>query len=274
MRKARAAGPQSASVECPISRPWMYQRSGTYYLRVRPKGASKESVTVSLQTSDKQIAEAASRLLMSSLHGFQLDNPGAKWVDLAAHLKATSKAASPLSEGEYLDAGPEVYAEVLSALQQAVAARRSSKAVALRDSFVRQGLTNPIGKFTCPLCLEDECDVEYVKPSLDFPSGYRGISEAEIDVGRCFQCGGVSYWVAAGSSTAPGWADMPRRLLFPTVVESGTRLFTKFIADGLRGNPQALDNFIDNIKKGIPMEEFAKRADLRAKRRKANNSCD
>ena len=265
MRKARAVGPQSAPVECPISRPWMYQRSGTYYLRVRPKGVSKESVTISLQTSDKLIAEAASRLLMSSLHGFQLDNPAAKWLDLAGHLKATSKAASPLSEGEYLDAGPEVYAEVLSALQQAVAARKSSKAAVLRDSFVRQGLTNPIGKFTCPHCLEDECDVEYVKPSLDFPSGYRGGSEADIDVGRCFQCGGVSYWVAAGSSAVPGWADLPRRLLFPTVVESGSRLFSKFIADGIRGNPQALDNFIENIKKGIPLKDFAKRAELKAK---------
>lgn len=212
---------------------------------------------------------------MSSLHGFQLDNPAANWLDLAAHLKAMSKATSPLSEkatsplseGEYLDAGPEVYSEVLSALQQAVAARKSSKAAALRDSFVRQGLTNPIGKFTCPHCLEDECDVEYVKPSLDFPSGYRVAGEAEIDVGRCFQCGGVSYWVAAGSSAVPGWADLPRKLLFPTVVESGSRLFSKFIADGIRGNPQALDNFIENIKRGVPLHAFAKKAELRAGRK-------
>lgn len=265
MRKMQGGRSLNAIVECPLSQPWMYQRSGTYYLRVRPKGVSKESVTVSLQTSDKQIAEVASKLLMSSLHGFQLDNPTAKWRDLAAHLKATSKTASPLSEGEYLDAGPEVYAEVLSALQQAVAARKSSKATGLRDSFVRQGLPNPIGKFTCPHCLEDDCDVEYVRPSLDFPSGYRDANEADIDVGRCFQCGGLSYWVAAGSSAAPGWADLPRRLLFPPVVESGTRLFSKFIADGIRDNPQALDNFIENIKKGIPLKDFAKRADLKAK---------
>lgn len=264
MRKAQAGGPLSALVECPLSQPWMYQRSGTYYLRVRPKGVSKESVTVSLQTSDKQIAEAASKLLMSSLRGFQFDNPAAKWLDLTAHLKATSKAVSPLSEGGYLDAGPEVYAEVLSVLQQAVAARKSSKATALRDSYVRQGLSNPIGKFTCPHCLEDDCDVEYVKPSLDFPSGFRGASEADIDVGRCFQCGGVSYWVAAGSSAVPGWADLPRRLLFPPVVESGARLFSKFIADGIRGNPRALDNFIGNIKKGVPLKDFAKRAELKA----------
>lgn len=265
MRKAQPVGPQGISVECPVGPPWMYQRSGIYYLRVRPKGASKESVTVSLQTSDKQIAQAASRLLMSSLHGFQIDNPAAKWQDLAAHLKATSKTASPLSDGEYLDAGPEVYAEVLSALQQAVAARKRLKASALRDTFVRQGWPNPIGKFTCPHCLEDECDVEYVKPSLDFPSGHRASGEADIDVGRCFQCSAVSYWVAAGSSAAPGWADLPRRLLFPPVVESGPRLFSKFIADGIRGNPQALDNFIENIKKGIPLEDFATRAGFKAK---------
>lgn len=265
MRKVQAVESKSSPVECPIGRPWMYQRSGIYYLRVRPKGASKECVTVSLHTSDKQIAKAASQLLMASLHGFQLDNPAAKWPELAAHLKATSKAASPLSEGEYLDAGPEVYAEVLSELQQAVAARKSAKAAALRDSFVRQGLPNPIGKFTCPHCLDDDCDVEYVNPSMDFPSGYMSPSEPDIDVGRCFQCGGVSYWVAVGSSTQPGWADLPRRLLFPPVAESGTRLFTKLIADGIRGNPQALDNFIENIKKDIPLKSFAKLAEFKTK---------
>ncbi|WP_341522242.1 hypothetical protein AABC73_02000 [Pseudomonas sp. G.S.17] len=252
-------------VECPLSQPWMYQRSGIYYLRVRPKGGSKESVTVSLQTSDKQIAEAASKLLMSSLYDFQHDNPAAEWRDLAAHLKSASKAVSPLSEGEYLDAGPKVYAEVLSELQQAVAARKRSKAAALRDSFARRGVSNPIGKFTCPHCLEDDCDVEYVKPSLKFPSGCSGVSEADIDAGRCFQCGGVSYWIVVDSNAAPDRADLKRRLLFPLVTDAGSRLFTRFIADGIRGNPQALDNFIENIKKGIPLEEFAKRAELRAK---------
>lgn len=59
-------------------------------------------------------------------------------------------------------------------------------------------------------------------------------------------------------------ADLPRRLLFPPVVESGARLFSKFIADGIRGNPQALDNFIENIKRGTPLHEFAKKAELRA----------
>ena len=115
---------------------------------MRLKGVSKESVTVFLQASDKQMAEAASELLMSSLYGFQHDIPAAEWRDLAAHLKSTSKAVFPESEGEYLDAGPEVYAEALSVPQQAVAARRRTKAAGLRDSFFRQGLSSPIGRFT------------------------------------------------------------------------------------------------------------------------------
>ena len=266
MRKMQAGKTLSVPVECPLSQPWMYQRSGIYYLRVRPKGVSKESVTVSLQTSDKQIAEAASKLLMSSLYDFQHDNPAAEWRDLAAHLKSTSKAVSPLSEGEYLDAGPEVYEEVLSVLQQAVAARKRTKAAALRDSFARQGVSNPIGRFTCPHCLEDDCDVEYVKPSLEFPSGCISVSEAEIDAGRCFQCGGVSYWIIVDPDAASDRADLKRRLLFPPVKDAGTRLFTKFIADGIRGNPQALDYFIENIEKGIPLTDFVKRAQRRAKR--------
>lgn len=265
MRKAQEGRPGRSIIECPLSEPWLYLRSGIYYLRVRPKGVSKGSVAVSLHTSDKQIADAVSKLLVSSLLEFQLDNPAANWLDLAAHLKSTSKAVSPLSEGEYLEAGAEEYAEVLSVLQQAVAARRGIQAKAFKDSFAKEGLSNPIGKFTCPHCLEDDCDVEYVKPAVGFPSGRVGRAKADIDAGRCFQCGGVSYWLILNSHSSRHRADLPRKLLFPLVEEAATRLFCNAIADGIRNNPTALDNFVENIKRGIPLHEFAKRADLKAR---------
>lgn len=265
MRKTQEEGAERSVVECPLSQPWLYLRSGIYYLRVRPKGVSKDSVTVSLHTSDKQIADAVSKLLVSSLLEFQLDNPAANWFDLAAHLKNTSKAVSSLSQGEYLDAGAEEYAEVLSALQQAVAARRGIQAKALKDSFDKEGLSNPIGKFTCPHCLEDDCDVEYVRPAVGFPSGRAGHVNGDIDVGRCFQCGGMSYWLVLDSHSSFDRADLLRKLLFPLVEEAATRLLCNAIADGIRNNPTALDNFIENIKRGIPLHEFAKRADLKTR---------
>jgi hypothetical protein len=259
----------SGIVECPLSRPWLYLRSGVYYFRVRPKGKSKESVSVSLQTDDKQFAEITGKLLTSALTDFQRDHPGAKWGELAAHLKDTATMTIPrLAQGGYLDTSPSSYAAVLGELEAASMDRKGSHAKAMREAYDREGLDNPIGTFSCPHCLGDECDVEYAIPRFEFPSGASHTSGAErVDAGRCFQCDKVSYWRVLDSSDTHSTCDLPRKLLFPLEVEAASRIFCKAIADGIRDSPQALDNFIENMRSGVPLHEFAGRAKSRKSKR-------
>jgi len=65
--------------------PYLYRREGRYTLRVRPKG-SKQSCTLSLKTTNRQVALTTAMHLLTTLTAFHLDNHEATWEQLKAHL--------------------------------------------------------------------------------------------------------------------------------------------------------------------------------------------
>lgn len=65
---------------------WHYRRNGIYYLRVRPRGCSTRSATVSLRTTDRPTAMTLSQDILQALALFHLDQPEASWGDLKARL--------------------------------------------------------------------------------------------------------------------------------------------------------------------------------------------
>lgn len=72
---------------CPLGPPWVYRRTGVYYLRVRPAGKSKGTITLSLRTRHREAAMRRSRRIQSTLHMFHLDQPDATWEELRVSLK-------------------------------------------------------------------------------------------------------------------------------------------------------------------------------------------
>ena len=95
----------------------------------------------------------------------------------------------------------------------------SAEAAALRASYDAEGMSNPIGIFTCPHC-HRAADVEYGLLYSDFPSGKPGRTHDDpIDAARCFRCNEVSYWVLDDfdlhNNDGRDWRDFPRTLLWP-----------------------------------------------------------
>lgn len=62
-------------LECPLAAPWVYRRAGVYYLRLRPSGTSKKSITLSLRTRHRETAMRHSRRIQATLKVFHLDRP-------------------------------------------------------------------------------------------------------------------------------------------------------------------------------------------------------
>jgi integrase len=85
--KAQSLSPFCHQYACALGSPWHYRRAGVYYLRLRPKGQTEPSTSLSLRTRNRQTAMTVSKLLQSTLGAFQLDNPNATWEQLAEHLK-------------------------------------------------------------------------------------------------------------------------------------------------------------------------------------------
>lgn len=80
---------------------WHYRRAGVYYLRIRPRGCSARSFTVSLRSTDRSIAMQFSKDILRTLAVFHLDKPDAAWSDLQDRLKdiAEDLLTERLSEG-------------------------------------------------------------------------------------------------------------------------------------------------------------------------------
>lgn len=97
--------------------------------------------------------------------------------------------------------------------------RISLEAEALRAAYDREGLSNPIGTFTCPCC-NQVADVEYGCGRHEFPSGETGSfgPDGSLDAARCFQCNGVSYWRLVDfdlhNNDGRDWRDFPRALVY------------------------------------------------------------
>ena len=103
---------------CPLGPPWVYRRAGVYYLRLRPSGKSKGSITLSLRTRHREAAMRRSKRIQSTLHLFHLDQHDATWEELRVPLKELAEAT--LLEAINLDereAKSLEYSEILEDLQ-------------------------------------------------------------------------------------------------------------------------------------------------------------
>ncbi|AIB36039.1 hypothetical protein PS417_10730 [Pseudomonas simiae] len=85
-----ATHPQSVRTMLELARPYLYRRQGRYTLRVRPLG-SKETLSVSLKTTNRQSALATAAHLLGTLRAFHLDTPDATWQDLKDNLLDIAK---------------------------------------------------------------------------------------------------------------------------------------------------------------------------------------
>lgn len=85
-----ATHPQSVRTMLELARPYLYRRQGRYTLRVRPLG-SKETLSVSLKTTNRQSALATAAHLLGTLRAFHLDTPDATWQDLKENLLDIAK---------------------------------------------------------------------------------------------------------------------------------------------------------------------------------------
>lgn len=72
---------------CPLSPLWMYRKGPYYYVRMRPKGLTKETVTISLRTSNRRYAMSQVRDLQRRMEDFHLDNPEAELPALREKLR-------------------------------------------------------------------------------------------------------------------------------------------------------------------------------------------
>lgn len=77
---------QFVVLKCRLGRPWHYRRNGRYYLRLRPRGSYRQSVTISLRTSERPAAMSLSQEILQALATFHLDNPEAAWEELRERL--------------------------------------------------------------------------------------------------------------------------------------------------------------------------------------------
>jgi hypothetical protein len=66
--------------------PYHFRRNGVCYLRLRPQGALSDTVTVSLRTSDRAMAEKLAKDILKHLAKFHLGKPSATWKQLKARL--------------------------------------------------------------------------------------------------------------------------------------------------------------------------------------------
>ncbi len=96
-----------------MASPWHFRKQGVYQLRVRPKGSTVASCTVSLRTTDRPTAMTTSKQLQTALRAFHLDNPDSTWPELRDHLRSIAEdlLATP-TEWELLDVMGLTYSDL------------------------------------------------------------------------------------------------------------------------------------------------------------------
>lgn len=83
-----------------LAKPYHYRRSGRYYLRLRPQGATKGFFTLSLRTTDKATAMTISQEILQTLKAFQFDNPEATWDELRERLIDIAESCLTMAHGD------------------------------------------------------------------------------------------------------------------------------------------------------------------------------
>lgn len=102
-----------SQVQVVLASPWHFRKQGVYQLRVRPKGSTVASCTVSLRTNDRPTAMTTSKQLQTALRAFHLDNPDSTWPELRDHLRSIAEdlLATP-TEWELLDVMGLTYSDL------------------------------------------------------------------------------------------------------------------------------------------------------------------
>jgi integrase len=101
---------------------WHYRRNGIYYLRVRPRGCSTHSATVSLRTTDRPTAMTLSRDILQALAVFHLDRPEADWPPLKERLlEIAHDTLSGAHDDNSLSAYDMIYDDLSVSLSEAAA---------------------------------------------------------------------------------------------------------------------------------------------------------
>lgn len=99
-----------------------YRRNGIYYLRVRPRGCSARSLTVSLRTTERPTAMTLSQDILKALAVFHLDKPEATWADLKDRLGEVASQFLSHAYPDYdLSAYDEIYSDLAQSLTEAAA---------------------------------------------------------------------------------------------------------------------------------------------------------
>lgn len=80
-------------VSCPLADPWVYRRAGgVYYLRLRPAGVSKQTLTISLRTRKRPTALQYSRRIEAALKVFHLEHADDTWEALVVPLRELAES--------------------------------------------------------------------------------------------------------------------------------------------------------------------------------------
>ena len=105
-----------------LAKPYHYRRSGRYYLRLRPQGATQGFFTLSLRTTDKATAMQISKDILKTLSLFHLDNPKASWRELKERLITIAEECLTMAHGDdSLVAYEMIYDELRLSLREASA---------------------------------------------------------------------------------------------------------------------------------------------------------
>ena len=97
-----------------LASPYLYRRHGVYYLRVRPRGATRSAYTVSLRTPDRPKALELMKDILAALAVFHLDNREASWADI--HSRLSTVALNAL-EQSHTDASLVAYEAIYGDLR-------------------------------------------------------------------------------------------------------------------------------------------------------------
>ena len=101
---------------------WHYRRNGIYYLRVRPRGCSNRSATISLRTTDRPTAMTLSQDILQALALFHLDQPEAGWDDLKVRLlEVAHSILGQACNDDDLSAYDMIYGDLSLSLAEAAA---------------------------------------------------------------------------------------------------------------------------------------------------------
>lgn len=156
------------ALETVLAIPYHYKRKGICYLRLRPRGATPDCLSISLRTSDDALASRITTDILKRLSEFHFRKPAASWKQLRTQAEEIS-----------LRCLSEVHGDVSTAAYRAGKTRSST-------SYKEPATTAPRKKFyfTPRGIVEPDCAIQkpdYGNPELGFGNP-RGLWKANLTV--------------------------------------------------------------------------------------------